>query len=368
MATIREFQSNLPSMIAAGVSVRVESSPGMGKSSVVEQFVKSHDPDEFGYQIVNLASHDAVDLMGFQYKGERSWPDYNGGAPVTVTDPSMPLWFVDMRTGRPLNTFKQAILFLDEFGQGSIETKRAAATLIHERRVGPWQLNKSVFIIAASNRTSDRSGVTKDLDFLINRQIIIPIEPDLDSWKEWAFTAGVHHLGVSFADQYPQVVFSDGVPDEQGPWCTPRSLVNCMTALQAYGAALSMDSEKLPVDGWATMLCNGAIGSAAAAQFISHTRLGNEMPSFDDIINAPETTPIPAAVDAQMLVTHKLAAMVTLKTVDPTLKYMQRMPEEFALVFARSAVRRENRLLSAPPFLKWIEKNSGLISAIQAMA
>ena len=68
--------------------------------------------------------------------------------------------------------------------------------------------------------------MTKDFDFCINREGSFDVTNDVQGWTDdFAVPNGVMPLTIAFANQHPEVVFTSGVPEKQGPWCTPRSLV-----------------------------------------------------------------------------------------------------------------------------------------------
>ena len=352
-----------PALLDSGVSFELQSSPGMGKSEWADQtraYMSKRDGFEWGMVTMMLATQSATDLIGYLYKGERVYDNYNPGKPTTITDPSLPLW---MQTpgGGTVYDYKRGILFLDEFGQGEPEVKRAAAELLLNRRVGPWQLPDGWSVIAASNRSQDRSGVTKSFDFVINRRLQIEVTPDVASWENWANKHGVDDLFVSFAVANPQVVFEGKVPEKQGPWCTPRSLVKLAKVIRTI-----TPSGQLPTDATNIELFAGLIGEAAAQQLIAHIKLAHELPSFEDIISDPEGTKIPIKPDARMIAVYQLSSRVDAKTAKPVLQYVDRLPKEFAATFAKSVCQRIPAIVMTDAFSQWATRNATLVNMLHA--
>ncbi len=212
----------------------------------------------------------------------------------------------------------------------------------------------------AGNRASDRSGSTKELDHLINRRMEIDVTDDLPSWLDWAVTAGVMPLTQAFTTQNPNIVFSDGVPDKQGPWCTPRSTVMLDSYLQSIMDVVG----DIPEDSTTVEEASGMIGQGAAAQYFSFVRLEREMPKFEDIVKSPKTVRVPEKPDAQMLVCYNLAHMVKEDSAEPVVEYVSRMPKEFAVTFAHCACKRDWRMVSTPAIQKWCKTNASLMAAI----
>lgn len=341
------------------LSLELLSSPGLGKSEFVESTVEKmskRDGEEWGFATAFLATYTPPDLIGYQFKGERNWD----GKVVSVTDPTVPLWMVT-RHGKPVWAYKRGILFLDEFGQAETDVKRSAAELLLNQRIGQWELPRGWTVIAASNRSEDRSGVTKSLDFVINRRLEINITPSVDAWLDWAAVNGVSPIGMAFAKQHPHLVFDGKVPDKQGPWCTPRSLVKADRLFQNFDKAGLLDDRRFGPIGESL---KGLVGEGVAAQFHSFLKLEREMPKWEDIISKPTKCKVPEKPDAQMLICYNLAHRVSVDTVDPVIQYINLLPKEFAVTFATAACRRDMKLVASAPMQKWAQANSSLMAAI----
>lgn len=353
-----KLRKMLPAIINSGVSVELVSSPGLGKSEFVEQVradMEKATNQKWGFAKMFLATQTPPDLIGYQFKGERDF----GAGPVAVTEPTLPLWMMTT-DGKPVQAYERGILFLDEYGQGEADVKRASAELLLNKQIGPWKLPDGWSVIAASNRSSDRSGVTKSFDFVINRRLEVEVSPSVDAWTEWAMEHGIAPLTVAFANQNPHIVFEGKVPDKQGPWCTPRSLVMADNILQS----LRGNGEDLPDGPEAVELITGMIGAAASAQYFSFVRLEREMPKYEKIIASPDNVKVPEKPDAQMLVIYNLAHRVKLDELDAVITYIKRMPKEFSVTFARSACKLNPQLVASKAMNQWCSDNASLMAAI----
>lgn len=356
--TLKQTKSTLPYFFDTGISVEMQSSPGLGKSEIVTQLVNelsARDGEEWGFQTLMLATQTPADLLGYMMPETRTFD----GVEHRVSAFTMPLWMLT-QSGKPVTSYKRGILFLDEYGQGEPDVKRASAELLLNRRLGPWSLPDGWSVIAASNRSNDRSGVTKSFDFVINRRAQIEIIPDVEAWTEWANTSQVMPLTIAFANNNPHIVFNGEVPEKQGPWCTPRSLVMADKLLRR----MQQDGE-LADSPVANALVSGIIGGAAAAQYFSFVRLEQEMPKFEKIIADPDKVKVPDRPDAQMLVCYNLAHRVDEQTAEPVATYMDRFPKEFGVTFIKAATQRNYKLLTTPAFRKWCSENSSLMAAVR---
>lgn len=351
--------------VEAGISTHLKSSPGRGKSEFTEQLVQDlskRDGFEWGFVTCFLGTMTPSDLLGYMVPTRTKNPD---GTEFLASTFTVPPWMMTKPTaeyphGRHINTYKRGIVFLDEFGQADGDTKKSAAQLLLKGEVGPHRLHSGIAIIAASNGKNDRSGVTKDFDFVINRQDTIEITDDLESWCHWADTHGVSPIAMSFARQNPQIVFADGVPKEQGPWTTPRSLVMADKLMQVKAKRLG---GKMPDDASTVEQVQGIMG-AGAAQFFAFVKLEREMPKYEEIVANPGKVKVPSKPDAMMLVCYHLAHHIKTAEAGAVVEYMERMPKEFAVTFATTACRRVPQLIATPAFAKWAKENSSLMAAI----
>lgn len=354
-----QLREAMPALLESGISIELMSEPGLGKSEFVRDTVDTMagmTGKPWGFATLFLATQTPPDLIGYQFKGEREW----AGQKVAVTEPTLPAWMVTVE-GKPVWEYERGILFLDEYGQGEADVKRASAELLLNKQLGPWKLPRGWSVVAASNRTQDRSGVTKSFDFVINRRMEIHITPDIKAWTDWASQRDVMPLTIAFANQNPQVVFPGGVPDKQGPWCTPRSLVMADKQLQMLG---KYNGGEVPDKGPAVEIVGGLIGAGAAAQYFGFVRLEREMPKYEQILKNPTTVKVPEKPDALMLIAYNLAHRVQADEVKAVLTYVDRMPKEFSVTFATSACKRNVKLVSHKEFYQWAMKNAALVSTI----
>lgn len=348
-----QLQKIAPALIRGGQARLLISAPGRGKSEVIKgiyETVAKAEPDQWQFVDLFPATMTPADMMGYMVPRE-----VDGQLISAFT---LPPWMVT-RDNKPIDPNKKVFLFLDEYDKGDADVKKLCAELMLNGRIANHYLPGGSTVWAAANRSQDRSGSTKDFDYIINRRNQIEISDDLDSWVNWATANGVDPVLIHFTAQNPNIVFSDGVPEKQGPWCTPRSAVLCMKDLKAIAG-----NGRIPTDEAAIEIASGWIGEAAAAQLFSSIRLAYEMPAYSEIIKNPEGTMVPDAPDAQMLISYQLAHRVTAKEIDPVVTYIERMPKEFSVTFADAACRRDHNLIDTAAIGRWCANNSTLMAAI----
>lgn len=343
------------SMYRSGKCYYFKSGPGMGKTTTVTDAVPAIARElnlNLGFVLINGPLLTPADAVGYLVPKHHD----DGRVESVYTDP---FWWRTSE-GNRLEDYDGGIIFVDEADKMDIDVKKIIGEMALSGRCGPHEIPKGWVVWMAGNRDKDRSGSTKELDHLINRRCEIEIQPDLAGWETWALKKSVHPAIITFANQNPQIVFPETVPEKQGPFCTPRSLV-------ATGEMLSLmsdDPDDLPTDTDAVEMAAGFIGQAASAQLFATLRLAAELPPFDQIITSPGTVKVPQKPDAQMLVCYNLAARTDASNIKPIITYIERLPADFAITYAKAVMTRDPKLVVNPAVQDWTKRNNVLMTTL----
>jgi energy-coupling factor transporter ATP-binding protein EcfA2 len=348
--------------LEARASVEIVGPPGCGKSEIAFSLAKAMTEktgNRWAMAVAHAARYTPTDTLGFMIPRQRE-----GG--MLVSSFTAPPWAHVREDDTWVFDHEYGVLVLEEFGQAEPDTKKALAELLLEGRLGPHCLPRGWFIVATSNRAQDRSGVTRDLDHVLNRITRVHMRPDPDAWEQWAVRAGVPTIVISFALRNPQIVFEGEVPKEPGPWATPRSLVRAARKLEAFMPRLADGALDVRegLDGALFNLIAGDIGEGAAHQLNAHMRLVTQLPSLDDVLAAPGAVDVPSRPDLQMLLVYEMAAKATPANMDKLLTYMRRLPREFAVAFAKAAVGYSPKVLLTTCMTQFVAENSVLMAAM----
>lgn len=352
------FLQRSPGYYKARKCVYLKSPPGRGKTTTILASIpriSKATGKNLGIVVINGPLLTPADAVGYLVPKH-----LEGGRTVSVyTDP---FWWVT-EEGKRLEEYDGGVIFVDEADKMDVDVKKVIGEMALSGRCGPHRLPPGWVTWMAGNRSQDRSGSTKELDHLINRRVELDVTDDLMGWEKWCLQNGVHPTIVAFGMQNPQIVFSETLPDRQGPWCTPRSLVAAGELLLAQ----SEDGKTIPTDDSAVEDAAGAIGQAAAAQLFATIRLESELPSIESIMANPDKAKLPSAPDAQMLVAYKLAAMATEQTLTPVIKYIERLPADFSMTFAKALCTRNPMFAARPAMLDWSKRNSAIMAAMAVL-
>lgn len=364
----------------------LESGPGIGKSDSAFQETEqlAHALGEpAGITQFMLATISSVDVRGFMLPVPIKSSDgkTRGMDTIFSTPPWFPLpantWVVtpDGKWYRPGlwdgELPRIGNLFLDEFAQAEDEVKKPAAELIYKGNVGTCTLPDGWRVIAAGNRVSDRSGVMRELMFLVNRRCRLSIDPSLPAWLEWANRQPPqnrpHYLTMSFAQKNPDIVFKDAVPDTTDPFCTPRTLCLMNADLMSLRSDEDVVKDRMPLDHIAREVAAGWIGDGSAAQFFTHLKYADQLPDIEDIEKDPTKAKLPDGRDAQMVCAYMLAHNVTEPNAGNVIKYLTRLNIEMQVLAIRAisaqGSERSKAIVVQPGYMSWLQKNKDLLIA-----
>lgn len=324
----------LPTFHNAQIPLFLWGGPGIGKSSIVHRYaqtINAHVVD------VRLSQFDPVDLRGLPSPSGDSTRWLAPAILPFVGNPNFP-------TDRPI------LLFLDELAQASPAVQAAAFQLVLDRRVGEHQLMPNVYIIAASNRASDRAGVNRLSTPLLNRFTHVEIVTDFDVWKQWAISNNIHPLVVGFLSQRPALLdqFETALKSGAQAFPTPRSWHFLSTLLNTLP-----DLPTTPTHVISTLSAS-AVGAAVAAEFVAFVENAHILPSWEEITSSPTKAkvPNPDQPDALYAVSSLLVVRVDESTASAVAEYTSRLPAEFQTLVASDIARSKPHLATRNPKLK----------------
>jgi len=188
--------------------------PGIGKSSIVQQFAAA-----LGLPCVSLLGSQLApeDLLGV--------PQIENGV---------------SRFCPPKSIARQEpyCLFLDELNACSHEVQKSFYSLIHEQRVGEYVLPQGSIVIGAGNRAQDSAIVKPMSSALLNRMVHVHLHVSVREWLEWALANNIHALVLEYIRLRPDHLWTQP-PKHEEPFSSPRAWHMVSDALHTYGDKLT---------------------------------------------------------------------------------------------------------------------------------
>lgn len=236
--------------------------PGIGKSSLVEQFALEVGLDVVTLLGTQLAPEDLIGVPQIQNGKSRFCPPEQ----IARDEPYL--------------------LFLDELNASSTEVQKAFYSLIHDRRLGSYKLHKNSVVIGAGNRAYDQAIVRQMSSALINRMVHVELQPHHKDWLDWAAKHEIHPDVMEYIKFRPEQLFTNP-PKTQEPFSTPRSWHLLSDCMKSYGDALDVDK--------AWVLAQGVLSPSHAAQFKTFVQMRRERFNVEELLRGEKTWPRPHA-------------------------------------------------------------------------
>jgi hypothetical protein len=357
--SMHDVQSALAVNFEAGNSIILKGASGIGKTDIALAYAEQQGED-YGLFELNCATASLPDVIGLQMPHNEVYTLPDGTEKKIISSRfAYPYFMRDKRTGQPAFMFKRGMVVLEEYGQAQGDVKRALADIILNGRSGEHNFCEEVDVLLLSNRPEDRSGVTKDFDFLINRRVELLVNATLDGWLVWAHAHGVSNMSMAFAARNTDKVFANKAPEKQGPWLTPRSLVMADNFLKvALKKGWGLDDTLTRVN------LAGMIGDGMAHIYIAFAKIRDKLPTLAEILADPVNATLPSEPDQQMFLAFDLAAKTKVENIKPIVTYIDRMPKDFSVAYFRAAGRRDKAISSTKEFGDWAVANIALMTAV----
>lgn len=324
--TPRTLKRLLAKILEAGLVPFIQSSPGMGKSSITHQVAKT-----FGLKVIDhrLSTSEPTDMTGLPWfkDGFAAFAPFRELFPLADMDPP--------------KGYDGWLLFLDEFNSASKAVQAASYKLILDRMVGQHKLHPQVVIVAAGNLSTDRAIVNALSTAMQSRVVHIELMLDFNEWLEdVAITEGYDPRIIAFLSQYPSKLMDFNPKHQEKTFCCPRTW-EFMNRL--------LKNEPVIKDEDAPMYA-GTITSGVATEFITYSKIFTSLVSVDEILKDPANARLPADTAARWATIAIMMERIDEKNFDALATYANRFDLSFRVLFYRASMVRDPELRQHPKF------------------
>jgi GTPase SAR1 family protein len=332
--TSQQLHQALIPLIESNIPTFIWGNPGVGKSSLVYQIAELKNRT---FIDLRLSLLDPTDLRGIPFFNQET-KESVWAKPEFLPDPK---------------TQEKGILFLDEINSAPPTIQAAAYQLILDRKIGEYTLPPNYAIIAAGNYETDR-GVTYRMPTpLANRFVHLNFDLDFASWKHWAFQNGIDARILSFLSYKPSNLFQFDPKSTQKSFATPRSWKFVDDILKSGVKSELVEN-----------VIAGAIGKESASEFLNYTRIMDELPDIQDILDQKEVT-LPASNSALYALciglVYALKAQDSQQHINTVLNFSFQLSDEFSLMLIKDLQNEQIDIESSPIWKEWVDKHRFLI-------
>ena len=329
-------------------SVMLWGPPGVGKSQAVRQIsdkIKKKTGKKVAVTDVRLLLFNPIDLRGI---------------PTANADKTLAIWLKPQIFQMSDDEDTINILFLDEISAAPQSVQASAYQITLDRTVGEHQLPDNCFVIAAGNRTTDKSVSFKMPKALSNRLLHLEIETSFDSWKKWAVKTGINEQIIDYLGNKKSDLMMFESSEDDVAFATPRTWEMASNILNC----VSNDINDV------FNLIAGLIGLAEAIEFRDYCEHRDVMPDVKQIFAGTEHK-VPKGSDAiytlvNLMKEYATECMNDMSQIRNSIIYANKLPTDYSVMLMKEYLGMDGdfrmRLMQIPEFSKWIEKNGSLLN------
>ena len=336
---------------AAVPSVMLWGAPGVGKSQAVRQIadrIAARTGKAVHITDVRLLLFNPIDLRGI---------------PTANEDRTLAVWLKPKIFDMDPSEEAVNILLLDEISAAPQTVQAAAYQITLDRTVGEHRLPDNCIVIAAGNRVTDKSVAYRMPKALANRLMHLEVSTDLQSWRAWAISRGISEKVTGFLSFKPDMLMKFDPATDDLAFPTPR-------AWEMVSGLLNNVSGD--IDEMYTLIA-GVIGSGAAAELRTWSRIYNKLPDVEGIFAGTENR-VPKGTDTLYALVSSMASYASkhrddLDAIARSIEYAELLPPDFSVVLMQDYLSIEegyqSKLMQLPVFLKWMRSKGVLLNGAE---
>ncbi len=345
-AYTRVIQSGLP--VRTMPSVMLWGAPGVGKSRAVRQIAENIERDT-GKKVhitdVRLLLFNPIDLRGI---------------PTANADRTLAIWLKPQIFQMDESEDVVNILFLDEISAAPQSVQAAAYQITLDRVVGEHRLPDNCIVIAAGNRTTDKSVAFKMPKALANRLMHMEVEVSFDAWRQWAIGAGINDKIIGFLSFRQGYLMGFDPSSESLAFPTPRTWEMVSDVLNRINDDIE---EMYP-------LIAGLVGTGAAVELRAWMNVYKSLPTMEDIFDG-RMPQLPRSTDALYALISSMTAYAgahkdEMDRIANSIRYAEQMPADFGAVLMKDYMHLDedykSRLMLMPEFRRWFQSKGALMN------
>ena len=329
-------------------SVMLWGAPGVGKSQAIRQLAKAIEENtnkKVSVTDVRLLLFNPIDLRGI---------------PTSNADKTLAVWLKPQIFQMDGSNEVINILFLDEISAAPQSVQAAAYQITLDRVIGEHKLPDNCIVIAAGNRTTDKSVAFKMPKALANRVLHIEVEGNFNSWKEWAIRSGINGKVIGFLSFRRNYLMGFDSSSDDLAFATPRSWEMVSKLLNHVNG----DIDKM------YSLVAGLVGCGVAVEFRTWAQVYHQLPDIKDIFDG-KMPPLTSNTDAMYALTSSMVAYARehkneIHRIANSISYANKMPPDFSAILLKDYMYIEKnykeKLMSIPEFAIWLRSKGRLIN------
>lgn len=325
--TPREIRSHIADCIEAGLVPFIQSSPGMGKSSLVRSIFREFLLKMIDHRLSTSAPEDLTGLPRFTPEGRATF------APFDI----FPLDGDEIPAG-----FQGWGLFFDEFNSAIKMVQAACYKVILDRMIGQHRLHPHTAIVLAGNKMTDKA-ITNSLSTAMQSRVIrLVMKLSHDEWLEDVAIAENYDYRIMAYLNYQKGHLMDFDPEQSDEaFCCPRT----WEFMNGLVKGKEVNTSKLGLYG-------GTITPGVALSFVQFCQIFQTLVNIQQVVQAPMAAPVPNDSASKWATIGHLIEHLKDDILTEVSTYVGRLGVEFRILFWRTLVIKKPELRTHPEFAR----------------
>jgi hypothetical protein len=253
------------------------------------------------------------------------------------------------------------ILFLDEISAAPLSVQASAYQITLDKTVGEHKLPNNTIVIAAGNRTTDKSVAYQMPKALANRLLHLEMDSSYESWNKWAISHNIHPYILGFLKFKPEYLNTFDTKTNTLAFSTPRTWEMVSNILNNISDNINEVYE----------LIAGLVGKGIAIEFKTYVKLYSKLPNIDDIFNG-KSADVPKDMDVlyaliSSMISYARRYKDDLDKIENSINYGAKLPPDFSLVLFKDYMYIEKdykiKLNRIPAYAKWLKDKGRLLDS-----
>jgi hypothetical protein len=260
---------------------------GIGKTESVRDL--AINKLKIGYIDIRLLLYAETDLKGIPYPN---------------TEHTKTIWLKNDVLPTVEKDGEKGILVLDEITSVGRGVRTAAYQLLSERRLGEYELPEGWMVVCLGNGEEDGGDFEGMEANFANRCSIFNIVPDIETWKQWAFSHNVNYLVTAYLSFRPSDLHTfNPNSDSNLAFASPRSWEAVSNVLNHHPYT---DGDKITE---LRILSN--IGTDVGNLFLAFCRYKKTCADPEDILSGVKLTYSPENREMVYMSIHGVSKLLT---------------------------------------------------------
>ena len=237
---------------------------------------------------------------------------------------------------------------IDEWTKTDDYVRNTLHPLLHERRLGEFNLHPDSIVFATTNLGAENVGDVLQAHHRNRMTSVRMAKQTADEWvNNYAKFHGIAPEIIMWVGERPDALHSYeqyANPDDNPLIFHPKAQRSAFVTHRSLEQASKIVNRRhLMTTNALENALIGTVGAPAALDMQSWIAMGDSLPKRSEIISNPDTARLPDQVAGRLMLTHQAINWVEEDTLDSWMTYMFRMQREVQALFCTTIIKKDSK-------------------------